>query len=134
MSNNPTVVTAIISSGHDVFIERVFELYKLSPPDILISDDYMRRHELRLYKPDLDIWEHVLAGARRLGRQPRTSIYIGDSRHQDGGLARNALIKFLQFAGEESVWHGHDGTIDHWDGPELSEYWSWQESRLAEVG
>lgn len=114
VTKNPEVVTAIISSGHDVFIENVLAQHRLPRPDIIISDDYMRRKGLRFYKPNPMIWEYVLQEVRGLGHQPISSIYIGDSRSHDGGLARNALIDFMQFAGPESAWHGHKGTFDDW--------------------
>ncbi len=111
---DPSVATVIISSGHDVFIERVLEIYALPRPNVLISDDYMRRRGLQLYKPDPTIWEWVLVEVRALGFRPRSSLYIGDSRQQDGALAQHARIDFVHFAEEGSLWHGHIGTIDRW--------------------
>ncbi|MCA9363695.1 hypothetical protein KC727_00555 [Candidatus Kaiserbacteria bacterium] len=115
LQNRRELLPAILSSGHDVFIRRVFELHELLPPEIIISDDRMRQNDLCLYKPNMRLWEMVLSAVRDLGYLPVDSVYAGDSREHDGGLARNAGIPFVQFAGWESVWHGHRGSIDNWE-------------------
>ncbi len=114
ITEEPMFRTAILSSGHDVFIRRTFELYGLSPPDLLITDDFLRREGIPHRKPDVELWELVLSEIRNQGFLPEVSVYIGDDRKADGGLAQRAQIPFLHFAAEGSPWHGHRGTFSDW--------------------
>src|SRR5665213_907365 len=48
------VETAIISSGHDAFIQRVFEVHDIPMPDYLVTSDTLigvKQTERKLYKP-----------------------------------------------------------------------------------
>lgn len=114
LSKDEDIVTAVVSSGHDVFIQQVFDLHRLPHPKVIISDDHLRRRGLSIYKPDMGLWEEVLRQVRELSLQPTSSIYVGDSRQHDGGLARHALIQFLHFVAEDSPWYGHEGTFSDW--------------------
>ena len=103
----------VLSSGHDGFISKVFEVNGFRPPDILVTNDFLsqRRFPTRQrYKPR----SYQMAVAHRqwlsgqnvdedqkpepyLGRnygKPRI-VYIGDDPNKDGGLGIEARIPFI---------------------------------------
>jgi len=99
---------AIISSGHDSFIQRVFDANGIPQPNILVTSDIIQSREMprrARYKP----FTYQLAEAHRqwegsnniheryVGRAHGKSnmIYIGDDEKKDGGLAEQARIPFL---------------------------------------
>lgn len=105
------LVTAILSSGHHVFIQKVFEIYGLTVPDVIVSDDTIRA------LPAKACWKHCskpsavpyqLAQAelarRGFGRQEAAqSLFIGDDLAKDGGLAEAAGISFFHFTSGPST-------------------------------
>lgn len=105
--------TAIISSGHETFIRKTFDVHKLRQPDILVSDDDIRplehsRGHSRLFKPGT--YPFALAHRRWLELYGLTGgnynhsaateakkrvLYVGDDLVKDGGLAKNSGIRFI---------------------------------------
>ncbi len=107
------VTTAVVSSGHDAFVKKVFEVNNIPPPDILVTSD------LLLERPELDRprykpYTYQLAEAHRLWRRDLQDkviteaeltdrvafdksrmAYVGDDPNKDGSLAANARIPFL---------------------------------------
>jgi len=110
---NSSTFTAILSSGHQAFITKTFEVQGLTLPDLMVTDDELRVLPEPLSKPDPRLWQYMV---ERVGGPLPNPIYIGDDQGKDGGLARNSGIPFLHFAPEGSVSHGHEGTFADWRG------------------
>jgi hypothetical protein len=100
--------TATISAGHDRFILKSYELWGVSPPDIMITADTIDlmglEHTYRpaeLAKPSpllmeitLKIWQQMY------GLHPdldigNTVLYVGDDPAKDGGFAQNVGASFV---------------------------------------
>lgn len=102
----------IVSSGHDDFIKRVFEVNDIPSPDILVTSDILRRRrmpERDRHKPN----PYQLAVAHRLWQTMQNDngnvdfgnlnsvsekdrmIYVGDDSVKDGGLAIRSRIPFV---------------------------------------
>ncbi|MDP3015114.1 MAG: HAD hydrolase-like protein [bacterium] len=96
---------AVLSSGHEVFIKKTFELWGAGHPEIMITDDDLRGSSLPLekrFKPNEAIVQFLLARWRQ--REPRISninmsqvVYVGDDPNKDGHLARNAGTRFVWY-------------------------------------
>ena len=102
---------AIISAGHASFIEKCLDLYGVSRPEIMITDETIRGLNSRLSSEKLtkpEIAPFMLAKFQWLllyglteapkGLAPHVNnriSLIGDSEPKDGGLARNAGIEFF---------------------------------------
>ena len=106
---NVPIDTAIISSGHEAFIKKVFETWNIPQPDILVTEDDIRP---RLYPNDPQVrfkpgaFPLALAHYKWLRKQEETSasrfrdaqdskkriFYIGDDPHKDGLMAKNCKI------------------------------------------
>ncbi len=91
---------AIISSGHDLFIEKCLDLWGAPRPIAMVTDDDLRAlpwppHEK--VKPSGRLFELLFDrfGAAGIAIPPRERIvYIGDDPIKDGGLAVNASVRF----------------------------------------
>ena len=102
--------TAIVSSGHDEFINRTFRLWNLPLPDYMVTEDDIRgmiypKELSRRFKPgqlqmalvhrawlrSIDIGAYdpiaILESRKRM-------VYFGDHEEKDGGLARGTRIIF----------------------------------------
>ncbi|OGK18150.1 hypothetical protein A3G67_00820 [Candidatus Roizmanbacteria bacterium RIFCSPLOWO2_12_FULL_40_12] len=108
---------AIVSSGHDLFIDRVFKTWGLEAPSILITDDTLRGKKYpkeveRRVKPsafplalahfewlkERGLWVRAMEGLSDLARRTRPNIaFIGDDPHKDGDMAERARITFGLF-------------------------------------
>jgi hypothetical protein len=104
--------TSIISSGHDKFIKRTFQLWGLISPDILVTEDDIRGRKYpeemeRRVKPGqlqlalahkkwLDIQE-IPFDPETVRQTRQEMMYFGDSYTHDGGLAAIAGIPFGWF-------------------------------------
>ena len=105
---------AILSSGHDVFIQKTFELWGLKSPEIMVTDDDMRGASYpesmdRRVKPSSYLFD--LIQSQWLGKIMKEDnlarlieqvmycrdrmVYFGDDSVKDGELARNAKVPFL---------------------------------------
>lgn len=114
------VNTAIISSGHDLFIKKVFDLYDLTPPDILVTEDDIRgKHYpkemerrvkpgsfplalahlkwLRLNNPEVEYFTLDQSGIQSTIESRNRMIYFGDDPIKDGQLANRAQMIFGWF-------------------------------------
>jgi len=110
-----SIDTALISSGHISFIEKTFEVWGLSMPDILITDDDIRGLNVptemeRRVKPGLlpfalahQSWlrKRGLLGENfsvyRATVERDRIVYLGDDVKKDGGMAMGAHVKFGHF-------------------------------------
>ncbi len=103
--------TAIISSGHDAFIQATFSAWQQLLPDILVTEDDIRGREYpkemaRRVKPGtfpLALAQHQWAKAQGLS-QPREILesrnrllYFGDDSNKDVGMAENSRVMFGWF-------------------------------------
>lgn len=87
----------IISSGHELFVRKTFEVHNLECPSVIISDDTLRglshlSFEQRS-KPHPKLMELALAEAG----VTKARAYIGDDPVKDGQLAENSGIPFWWF-------------------------------------
>jgi len=106
------IATAILSSGHELFITRAFELWGAEAPLMLTDDDVrgltsvslnekMKPHpflfELLIRKwQDVQSWAHEPAHRRRF-------FYFGDDIVKDGRLAASAGLRFGLYDPESTV-------------------------------
>ena len=106
---NVPIDTAVISSGHESFIRKVFEIWGITQPDILVTDDDIRT---RLYPSDLAarfkpgafplaLTHHKWLKLQNLDCQSffkeaqdskKRMYYIGDDPRKDGLMAKNGKI------------------------------------------
>ncbi len=110
-----TIVPGIISSGHEVFIQRTFGFWEIKCPSLLLTDDDLRGAPgidyLQAVKPNpvlVDMlyqqWLHsqniVLSDSQfrkfKTVAKARTT-YFGDDINKDGCLAQKAGIRFGHF-------------------------------------
>ena len=108
---NPETFTAILSSGHQAFITKTFEVHKLVLPHLTVTDDESRALPEPLSKPDPRLWQYMVERANMPLLNP---VYIGDDQGKDGGLARNSGVPFLHFAPVGTNAYGHEGTFADW--------------------
>lgn len=112
---------AIISSGHDEFINRVFKLYNLEPPNILISEDdirgrkYPKEIERRVKPGELPLALTHFYWLKEQGMNQlnfdletatevkRRMIYFGDDLNKDRKLSEGARIPFGFFVPENLI-------------------------------
>lgn len=116
---NALIDFGILTSGHTRFINRTFETWGRPVPDLLITADDVSNNWNRFpdpverFKPGL--WQYQVIREQWLRQyglggdfnavqlsQPRT-LYIGDSRHHDGGLSERARISFAHFDNTRGV-------------------------------
>ncbi len=106
---------SILSSGHDEFIRKVFQLWKLECPDLLVTDDDMRgrpypRDDERRVKPSSALTSLIhLKWMQAQGKwiedidfkfadeTRERMVMVGDDPVKDGQLARNYEIPFLWY-------------------------------------
>jgi HAD superfamily hydrolase (TIGR01549 family) len=121
------LLIAVVSNGHDAFINKAFDVHKLSRPDALVTDDDVRGlsdvEPSRKSKPDPLILE---IAAEKLGID-KFDAYIGDNMVSDGGMARRAGIAFGHFDN-----HG-DKDFEHLHGGFRFRDWNVLLSRLSEL-
>lgn len=109
------IKTAVISSGHDSFIAKTFQVWGLEPPDFLVTDDglrgrkFPRELERRVKPGQLSLAQAHKDWLRQQGlsgndfdidtaRKTRARmVYFGDDPKNDGGLAKGAGIAFGHF-------------------------------------
>lgn len=110
--------TVVISSGHDIFIDRVFKLYNLTLPDIVVTEDdirgkkYPKEIERRVKPGELPLaMAHFTwlkqQGMDQLNFDLQTTrevkermIYFGDDLNKDRKLSEGARINFGFFIPE----------------------------------
>ena len=110
--SDETVFTAILSSGHQAFIQKTFEVHGLVLPHLIVTDDELRVLPEPLSKPDGRLWDFLLGKAGRTHLQ--NAVYIGDDKAKDGGLAQNASVRFLHFAPKGARGYGEEESFSDW--------------------
>jgi hypothetical protein len=113
-SGELAVTPVIVSSGHDAFINKVFQEHGLPLPAMVTSDTV--RDRVFPDRPKFKPWTYQLAVAHqeeliamrgqrgviyetpstftKRGINKQFMMYIGDDPNKDGGLARNARILY----------------------------------------
>lgn len=95
---------AILSSGHENFINKTLALWKLPKPKVMVTDDDIRHRQ----KPSLEartkpapfpmrLLQLKLLQSESTNGFEREMIYFGDDPHKDGGLAKNVGVPFGWF-------------------------------------
>ena len=92
---------AILSSGHQLFIEKVFRVWGIQHP-IMVTDDDLRGKTPYLSKPDAALMSLILKKVP----EDTPVIYLGDDPVKDGGLAVNAGIPFGWFNPSQKKFSG----------------------------
>lgn len=92
----------ILSSGHEPFVRKWFEICGLEPPDVMLTDDDTRPIPglgvKEKSKPSPMLFLFLERKARASGvRLDRPLAYAGDSPEKDGTLARNVGVPFWWF-------------------------------------
>ncbi|MDO9399703.1 MAG: hypothetical protein Q7T79_03420 [bacterium] len=117
-ANEIDIQLAVISSGHEKFIQKVFKVWGISCPKILVTDDDMRgrngypKEMSARIKPSVTLfdlahlkWFHSiykvntnqLQLVRFLMESRKRMIYFGDDPIKDGKLAEVACVPFGWF-------------------------------------
>ncbi len=122
LKRNYDITTAIISSGHDSFIQQTFDAWHLARPDILVTEDDIRglkfpqEMEKRVKPGQLPIalaygmWlrDQKTAGVyddnESFDARRERVMYFGDDIQKDGGMALTANVPF--------GWYRPDGGDD----------------------
>lgn len=102
--------TAVISAGHTPFIEKTFGVWGIPSPDILVTDDTLRKLKpsrplQEIVKPSPYLMDIVLKqwcqiyklgdlATPTMGLASRV-LYTGDDLARDGGLAANSGADFV---------------------------------------
>ena len=110
----------IISTGHETFIRRCFEMWGLKMPMAIVSEDDMRgRKTLPLHdrvKPSPALFRVFL---EKLPVDPGEVLYVGDDPEKDGQFAANSGLRFCLY--DPSGQRRNSGVaISHWN--ELAKY------------
>ncbi|MCK5320026.1 hypothetical protein KAJ61_01410 [Candidatus Parcubacteria bacterium] len=111
---NLDIQFAILSSGHDIFIQKTFELWGLNTPKIMVTDDDMRGASYpelidRRVKPSSYLFDLIQSqwlnsfmlvddSARSIEQIlyfRNRMVYFGDDSVKDGELACNAKVSFF---------------------------------------
>ncbi|MEA1962786.1 MAG: hypothetical protein U9M94_00940 [Patescibacteria group bacterium] len=112
--NDLDIQFAILSSGHDIFIQKTFELWGIKIPQIMVTDDDMRgasypKSIRRRVKPSSYLFDLIQSQWLNSFMQLHNSaqlieqvlhyrdrmVYFGDDSAKDGELARNARVPFF---------------------------------------
>ncbi len=112
------ISSIIISSGHDPFIQRTYDVWGVEKPDVILAQEQIstlaeKQGIATPVKPDpiLMLWAynawrslHALPEAKRLSSEdiPRI-IYAGDDSEKDGKLARSQGVLFKLIRPEDAA-------------------------------
>ncbi len=88
------IKVAILSSGHQLFIEKVFHMWGVQCPAAMVTDDDLRGRTPYLSKPNAALMEVVL---KKTPGDYTPTIYLGDDPVKDGEFATNTGITFGWF-------------------------------------
>jgi hypothetical protein len=91
---------AIITSGHTLFIEKVFRTWKRTRPKFMVTDDDMRATGFppeMACKPNRILMDALHITAAFAGFDANVIAYVGDCRVKDRGFARNSDVRFGLF-------------------------------------
>ena len=91
----------IVSSGHDIFIQKCFDLYEIEHPKVMITDDDVRGLNIKdlskISKPSPYLI-HLALKKWGLTENPFDSVvYTGDDIEKDGIMAKRAGVPFIHF-------------------------------------
>jgi len=112
----------VLSSGHQDFILKCFELHELEPPLAMLTDDILRKLPNPLCKPDPKLWTELTRLSGWSGIRLEHALYFGDDPKNDGELVRRVPgVDFLLF--DPTGKHSH-----------LESFTDWSELKLPEPG
>lgn len=120
------VSTAIITSGHDVFLDRVFRVWGLKHPRFTVTDDDLRMFDLEYEqkcKPSPFLWEVLglrMSTILHAPVRPSVRCFVGDCPVKDRGLALRGNVRFGWFNPEKKL-------PQHEPGPTEFELHSWRD-------
>ena len=120
------IALAIITSGHDIFLDKVFQEWGLKRPRFTVTDDDMRAFDVAHHekcKPSPFLWYVLgLRISTSVGKTitPKVRCYVGDCALKDRGLALGGKVPFGWFNPERQGRR-------HEPGPEEFELHSWRE-------
>lgn len=103
----------IISSGHDLFIQKSFEIYGIECPEIMVTDDDIRslsfKNKSLISKPSPYLI-HLALRQWKYGDMPPSDgiVYTGDDMQKDGQMATNTSVPFIYFDPQTSEHHWFD--------------------------
>ena len=91
----PGVETAILSSGHDSFISKTFDVYGLRQPGFLVTNDLVRGMPVPCSKPDPRFFGLAMTIAKCQFGEIGESVYFGDDPKNDGQMAEAVGVPFF---------------------------------------
>ncbi len=100
----------IISSGHELFIKKAFEVHNMECPEIMVTDDDVRSISLEpkslVCKPSPYLIHLALRQWRYGDSPPSEVVYTGDDLEKDGQMAANAGVPFIHYdQSNENHWY-----------------------------
>ena len=113
VSGNDEVVTAILSSGHDIFIQRTFEVHGLKQPDFMTTNDTFRKMKNPISKPNVACLNLAEFEANVLCGGVEAVAYFGDDPMKDGEMAKAAGWPFY-LADPDRKHPDHPERFVHW--------------------
>lgn len=130
-NNNIDITMAIVSSGHEAFIKKTFEIHNLKTPEIIITTDTMREIENPFLedrsKPNPFTFN--LAYKKWLKKKGISKeelslekiVHFGDDSKKDGDLAKNCGILFGHFDPESNKGQSNDNRFSFSDWGEVAQ-------------
>lgn len=111
-ADKPRIFTTVLSAGHAVFIERVFETHGLCLPDAIVTDELLisdygmaemplearAKPATPLLEVATALWLDDIEARQKLADEPELKsrvVYAGDSPEKDGGMAQNFGVDFV---------------------------------------
>lgn len=113
--------TSVISAGHTLFEQKVFDLWKLPQPDMYLTADLVEALSIDLPMEDQvkpapmlvriaqELWIYKLQRTqeafKRLNLLPNLlrTVHVGDSLEKDGQLAINCDVEFIELSEKNSL-------------------------------
>lgn len=113
LANELGITFGILSSGHDYFIQKTFELWEIYPPEHMITDDYLRSNTCCSLKSRERVKPHPKTLELLCGKRIKEGsvIYAGDCLKKDGSLARKLKLCFIWMNLDGNKANGFDGQL-----------------------
>lgn len=102
---------AIITAGHDMFVQKTFHVWGVKCPKFIVTDDDLRSLKVPhkdKYKPSGYLWQVLDQRIRAVSGLPehvprKARLYVGDCPQRDRGLAWNGNVRFAWFNPERKA-------------------------------
>lgn len=105
--------TLILSSGHEPFIRKVYESWDIQKPDHIVAQETTEKILGNIVKPSsllMNLAHHIWSTGYRVDasgldfKELRSrTLYVGDSKEQDGKLAENSHVSFVLIDPEDTA-------------------------------